>query len=613
MRYLLAVFSVFVMSASVAGAQVFQSQQQQSKPEKSTSIVTIDGESYYVHTVKKGETFYSLSKLYDVFIKDITDSNPHVIEGLVEGHVIKIPFTTDVEKMSKRKQARLFDTHIVIQGETLYAISRRYGIPVPVLIEDNDGLDPSHLSLGQEIKIRKKSVGDATPAEIEQQMEDYRDAINSVSLDYEYHLVQPGETLYSLSRMYGVSESDIVERNNLTDGLKAGELIKMRPKGIEQKHFEVVTDSLKGMDKAKEDSVFRSALTLRDFSNISTVEVAIMLPLSGDEQAGRNFLELYQGALIGFEDLKNSGISAKVSLYNTSRSTEEVERIVKSADFGRPDVIIGPVYEENMLPAVNYAQTAGAVIVSPLAAVENIQSPMLYQMAPDASAKYEKVKELFTPERNVVFVTTMNRDFEFEQYVKPMLPQGYKHIDYDATLRMRQGVFDNAINPHADNLIVVSCTNELIADQILAAVSSFQSNLVARSQMRGDITVLGGSGWSKFEKEIDKSLFFKLKVCYPSFYHADRGSSLVGDFDRRFVSAFGVLPSPYAYRGYDAVKLFVGAVKEPGMTFTDKVNGSRQSMLQMPYWFGQKESDGTYYNMEWGLVHYGSDYTITVD
>lgn len=614
MRNLLTILSVFAVSVSVCSAQLFTQQPSAVPAGRSASVVVIDGQSYYVHTVAKGETFYSISKLYDVPITAITGNNPHVVDGLREGHVVKIPFeNASLDKMSKRKQARLFDTHTVAAGETLFSISRKYEIPVNTLIEDNEGLDPAHLSIGQTINIRKASVGDATPAQINTQMEDYKDALNSVSQDYEYHLVQPGETLYSLSRKYGVPEQNLVMLNNITDGLKAGALLKVRPKGVEREHIEVVTDSLRGVGPVVDNREGRPAITVKDISEAGTIEVAMLLPLGGQDQAaGRNFLEFYQGALLGLEDLKNQGIATKVSLYNTSRSSDEVRRVVESHDFGSPDIIIGPVYEDNMQPALEYAQQNRVVMVSPLATLERTQSPVLYQMSPDPSAKYDKMKQLITPNKKVIFVTTVNRDAEFEKFIKPLLPVGYKHVDYNATLRMEKGAFESVLDPNADNLIIVSTTNELVADQILAAISSIHSNLVARSQMPGSIAVLGGTGWSRFGKDVDKSLFFKLNVCYPSMYHFDRGDARIGDFDKRFVSSFGTLPTPYAYRGYDAIKLFVGAAKETGATFTDKLNGSGQNLLQMPYRFVQKENGGTLYNTEWGLVCFGNDFTITV-
>ena len=121
---------------------------------KSSSIVTIEGRSYYVHTVRKGETVYSLARLYGVSEQELLESNPQAVEGLQPDQVLKIRVTDVKPKMKPRKMARLFDTHTVNQGETAYAISKRYGISVNVLMEDNPGMDPAALSIGQRSRAR---------------------------------------------------------------------------------------------------------------------------------------------------------------------------------------------------------------------------------------------------------------------------------------------------------------------------------------------------------------------------------------------------------------------------------------------------------------------------
>ena len=65
--------------------------QAQQPAERSSSRVTIAGETFYVHTVKPGETFYSLGKLYDTDEETIRARNPIVIDGLRPGQVLKIP------------------------------------------------------------------------------------------------------------------------------------------------------------------------------------------------------------------------------------------------------------------------------------------------------------------------------------------------------------------------------------------------------------------------------------------------------------------------------------------------------------------------------------------
>ena len=168
-------------------------------------MITIGGEHYYVHNVAQGETFYSLGKQYGVDESTIREHNPHLAEGLKAGQVIKIPvMRAETRPLSERKMSRLFDTHIVNQGEAAYTISRRYGISLQTMIEDNPGFDPLHLSIGQKINIRIKSQGQTEPEQIKEEITNYTEALNSVSTRFTHHAVKQGETLYSLSRSLNI-------------------------------------------------------------------------------------------------------------------------------------------------------------------------------------------------------------------------------------------------------------------------------------------------------------------------------------------------------------------------------------------------------------------------
>ena len=120
---------------------------------KSATIVYINGAKYYVHTVQPGETLYSLSREYGVGEQVIVEHNPEVAAGLKADARLKIPFQAEVprSKSSERKLKKTFETHRVSKGETLYAIARRYEISIQTILEDNPNLDPTHLRLGEQI------------------------------------------------------------------------------------------------------------------------------------------------------------------------------------------------------------------------------------------------------------------------------------------------------------------------------------------------------------------------------------------------------------------------------------------------------------------------------
>ena len=297
---------------------------------KSATIVYINGAKYYIHTVQAGETLYGLSKTYGVGEKVILENNPSIARGLKTAENIKIPFVADVpEPKSDKKLRKTFDFHFVSKGETLYAISRQYEIPVKTLLEDNPNLDPLHMRLGERILIRRKQIGSEDEAGTKEQWEEYRQSLNSVAEEgTAYHIVHPGETFYSLSRRFGITEAEFSALNGglKPADLKAGAMIKIpQPDGAVTAE---VADSL------RRDSVAASErqvvpVEFRALRRSEPLRVALLLPIATGGEANGNYLEFYQGFLLGLDSVKiRQGISAEVHLYNTARDTARIREIV---------------------------------------------------------------------------------------------------------------------------------------------------------------------------------------------------------------------------------------------------------------------------------------------
>ena len=75
---------------------------------KSNTIVFINGKKYYVHTVKSGDTLYSMAKAYGVSEEAIKECNPTVADGLKLDQSIKVPVAdnaaADIRDSKKRKK-----------------------------------------------------------------------------------------------------------------------------------------------------------------------------------------------------------------------------------------------------------------------------------------------------------------------------------------------------------------------------------------------------------------------------------------------------------------------------------------------------------------------------
>ena len=126
--------------------------------------VVIGGVKYTIHDVEKGETLFSLSRKYGVPVDDIKGANEVLVNGLKAGQRIKIPQPQpEVSTKSEEKSVRM---HKVLRGETLYSLSKANGLTVEELREANPHIHKG-LKAGQNIVIpTKKVVEESAPAQI---------------------------------------------------------------------------------------------------------------------------------------------------------------------------------------------------------------------------------------------------------------------------------------------------------------------------------------------------------------------------------------------------------------------------------------------------------------
>lgn len=582
---------------------------------KSETIVYINGAKYYIHTVQAGETLYGLAKTYGVGEQVILENNPSIARGLQTDTNIKIPYVAAApEPKSERKLRKTFDFHYVAKGETLYAISRQYEIPVKTLLEDNPNLDPLHMRLGERILIRKKQIGSEDEAGTQEQWEEYRQSLNSVAdAGTSYHIVHPGETFYSLSRRFGITEEELSRLNGglKPAELKAGAMIVVPGTGRTE---------IAAADTLRQDSLpaLREVepIEFRALRRSDPLNVALLLPVSVNGQANDNYLDFYQGFLLGLDSVKQkSGYSVNVELFNTARDTARIREIVSDAAFRKADLVVGPVYEEGLETVVRFAEEKRIPVVSPLANIERMNSDVLFQLAPDPARKYEKVEDLVGDGKRVTLIYTSTTDKEFEREVLALLGnRTFERYNYRYEHPSSRGANSPSdltplLENDADNVFVILSDSEVDVDRILAALASADTSITARGRTAPRFTVLGNARWNRYNN-LDRAIFFKDRVVFISTYHAKRDSEAVKAFDRVYLRSFGMLPTLFSYRGYDTAMIFAPAMY--GDIEYD-LEDRHFTPLQTTYLFSQPEGRANHVNHNWTRVNYHNDFTITIE
>ena len=186
--------------------------------------VSAKQEKYTKHTVAKGETINMIAQKYKVTPYDIYSLNPDSQNGIQQNSVLLIPTSASVVVINSSQNAPLnnnTDSHLVQPKETLYSISKQYGITIDALKTANGDLLNNGLKIGLNIKIPKSdSVQNGAVSKPEE--------INKVIAPVEskpavvkptpkgettYHIIEPKETKYGISKKYGMTILELERLN----------------------------------------------------------------------------------------------------------------------------------------------------------------------------------------------------------------------------------------------------------------------------------------------------------------------------------------------------------------------------------------------------------------
>ncbi len=169
----------------------------------------IPGVDDITYTVVSGDTLYGISRKFGVSVDEIKSLNNLTSDSLSIGQILIIKKGTDDDSTT-------VDTiYTVVSGDTLYSISRKFGVSVDELKQLNN-LNSDILTIGQKLIIKKGTDDD-----------------NEDGINYIDYIVKAGDTLYSIARQYEISVNELKDINNLiSDILTINQVIKVPSNNI---------------------------------------------------------------------------------------------------------------------------------------------------------------------------------------------------------------------------------------------------------------------------------------------------------------------------------------------------------------------------------------------
>jgi membrane-bound lytic murein transglycosylase D len=182
------------------------------------------------HVVTAGQTYFSIARMYDVSVKDIYFwNNLNENSRLQAGQKIIIKPVGDTIQQQPQTQKPTEkisidnnnntenSTHTVQTGETAYSISKKYNTTVKELYAWNNLSDNFKVQIGQKLLIRPHTTTPTT------------EVPKTTPEEYVTHTVETGDTMFSISKKYGVKVEKIMEWNNLNGGgVQIGQKLKIK-------------------------------------------------------------------------------------------------------------------------------------------------------------------------------------------------------------------------------------------------------------------------------------------------------------------------------------------------------------------------------------------------
>jgi LysM repeat protein len=619
--------------------------------ERSKDKVIISGVPYFIHLVKKGETAYSISRAYGITVEELVKENPPAVYGVKEEQVLRIPvksvtgaLPSEPAPVKKQHDEKKYIYHNLKPGETVYFLSKSYGVSENEIIQSNAGIDINKLSVGTEIAVPRREF-----------MSD-RQEFDDQGKQYIFHKVLKGESLSSIAEKYGITVRELRKENRnirfpqvgdfiRITGLKTPEIRDTVPAVIDT----VITISEEPVVVRKKPVGYTPVKELSD-----TIDVAVLLPFYLRENAERteidssksvkgkkvikiikrpeewiyprsfDFVEMYEGILLAADTLRALGLSINLYTYDVQSDTIEVTKLIKSGKLSEMELIIGPIYSHNLTIVASYAKELGIPVVSPVPLINNsalLNNPSLFMAIPSLEVAQKKISKKISEyyDHNFVFIhsDTSGVDEDVKRFKNLIFTElsyklPYEEVKFKEFLFYSRSMFDNdsinrlshALSDQSKNIVIIASEEAPVISETIMDVHGLSKKF--------DVKVFGYPVMRDIDN-LDPRYFFDLDIMVYSPYWINYSNKDVSQFNSDFRQKFLTQPTEksFSWLGYDIAYYFLSGIAIHGKDFLSHPEIHNPDLLQTEYDFVQKEPNEGFENQKLFFIRYSKDYEVS--
>lgn len=489
-------------------------------------------------------------------------------------------------------------SHVVTSGETLYSISRQYGVTVNDILNANPGLT-ENIMAGQTIKVPTVS---ASPE------------LQRLNPCKHTHIVQKKETIYGISHQYGITEEELIAANpQLQNGkkLKKGsELCIPYTQEEQQVHKEQQVQVMEQIEAKRQESIVKF---------FDVIKIAVIAPFGLEDThrsaEAKKMTDFYKGFLMAVDTLKHRGISCDVYTYEEKGSDgSSMASILAQPMMKHVNLIVGPFRPANMAQVARFANENGIFMVTPMSTksydLSNYKN--LFEISAPQSMVYDNVARKFVNKfsaQNVIFVEigdSKDNNVLMNKLKQKLSDNGTKF----KTVSINDfAAIHDMVATDKTNVLIPTSSSDTALRNLFKKLSESKKALEECK-----IRLFGHPEWQTYTKYKDQLKSYGA-VFYSTFF-SNPSNPNIQRFNRAFERWFRdpQIPSfpQYGELGYDIAQYFVRGLHEKGNKLS-ATNPIAYEGMQTPFKFEYIGDSKAQFNNSVMLVQFNSDGTFKAD
>jgi LysM repeat protein len=554
------------------------------------------------HEVTPKETLFGIEKMYGISDEDLKKANPNIeIYGLQIGQILTIPSKNNSNKTVLLQEKVIY--HEVLPKETKYSIAKKYGITIEELEKRNPEII-ANLPIGFKLLIKgtaPKVVKVTEVAEAKKEISKQNPILTAPVAEYASYEVKSKETIYSLSKMFGMTQEELTSINpKLKDGVEIGMLLKVPSK------VSVLNESKKeyaSLSKIISDGKRKKMALLLPFniSNIESDTVNTTISRLKKDKFLNMTLEFYSGALMAIDSAKVLGLPIDVSIFDSqeTKNNSNVAEIVQRNKLQTYNAIVGPFYQSNAETIAVMLKDYNVPVISPLS--KDVGNPYsnLYQTIPTNEVVKNTMFDYMRANKGNIIAVVDRKKESIIQYIKEH-QKGVPFVAFKDNGSVSVESLKSLLVKDKMNYVVMETGNTWMIKTTIASMLS------SMADYRVQLVILEPNETLDTD-EINFLNLTKLKLMYPSVTRENESPEAVV-FDKKYKKNNNVYPSTFATRGFDVTFDTMMRLVQ-NTKFEETVNSVATKQVDNKFEYYKKE-DGGYTNKGVFILYYDTDLTI---